>query len=131
MALAAGPERQIGKLVITNIGLMLSGALEAPLLDADTIVAEGGKITAIGKRADCDIDDARVKIDAHGCALAPGLIDSHVHPVFGDWTPRQSQLNWIDSFLHGGVTTMVSAGEVHLPGRPRDVVGVKALAITA
>jgi enamidase len=131
MALATGPEQQLGKLVITNIGLMLSGDLKAPLLDADTIVAEGGKITAIGKRADCDIDDASVKIDAHGCALAPGLIDSHVHPVFGDWTPRQSQLNWIDSFLHGGVTTMVSAGEVHLPGRPRDVVGVKALAITA
>ena len=63
--------------------------------------------------------------------LAPGLIDSHVHPVFGDWTPRQQQLNWIDSFLHGGVTTMISAGEVHLPGRPKDVVGVKALAITA
>ncbi len=131
MALAAGPEKQIGKLVIRNIGLLLSGALEAPVLDADTIVAENGRIVAIGKAADCDTGDARVTIDAHGCALAPGLIDSHVHPVFGDWTPRQSQLNWIDSFLHGGVTTMVSAGEVHLPGRPRDVVGVKALAITA
>jgi enamidase len=33
--------------------------------------------------------------------------------------------------MHGGVTSMVSAGEVHLPGRARDVVGVKALAITA
>ena len=75
--------------------------------------------------------EATTVIDAKGTALCPGLIDSHVHPVFGDWTPRQSQLNWIDSFLHGGVTTMVSAGEVHLPGRPRDVVGLKALAITA
>ena len=131
MALAAGPETQVGKLVISNIGIFLSGALEAPILDADTIVAEGGKITAIGKRADCDTGDARVTIDAHGCAVSPGLIDSHVHPVFGDWTPRQSQIGWIDSFLHGGVTTMVSAGEVHLPGRPRDVIGVKALAITA
>ncbi|MBN9510607.1 MAG: amidohydrolase family protein [Alphaproteobacteria bacterium] len=131
MALAAGPEKQVGKLVITNIGLMLSGKLEAPLLDADTVVAEGGKIVALGKQADCDTGEARTRIDAHGCALAPGLIDSHVHPVFGDWTPRQSQLGWIDSFLHGGVTTMVSAGEVHLPGRPRDVVGLKALAITA
>ena len=63
--------------------------------------------------------------------IAPGLIDSHVHPVAGDWTPRQSQLNWIDSCLHGGVTTMVSAGEVHTPGRPRDIVGLKAMAITA
>jgi enamidase len=131
MALAAGPEKQVGKLVVTNIGLLLSGALEAPILDADTIVAEGGRIVAIGKRADCDVGEARVTIDAHGCAVSPGLIDSHVHPVFGDWTPRQGQFGWIDSFLHGGVTTMVSAGEVHLPGRPRDIVGVKALAITA
>ena len=61
----------------------------------------------------------------------PGLIDSHVHPVFGDWTPRQGQLGWIDSTLNGGVTTMISAGEVHLPGRPRDIVGLKALAVTA
>jgi len=131
MAIAAGPEQQLGKLVIVNVGLMLSGALEAPLLDADTIVAEGGKIAAVGKRADLDTVGARVTIDAHGCAVGPGLIDSHVHPVFGDWTPRQNQLGWIESFLNGGVTSMVSAGEVHLPGRPRDIVGVKALAITA
>ena len=26
---------------------------------------------------------------------------------------------------------MISAGETHLPGRPRDIVGLKALAITA
>ena len=70
-------------------------------------------------------------IDAKGSALVPGLIDSHVHPVAGDWTPRQNQLGWIDSCLHGGVTTMISAGEVHTPGRPRDIVGLKALAITA
>ena len=63
--------------------------------------------------------------------MSPGLIDSHVHPVAGDWTPRQNQLGWIDSCLHGGVTTMISAGEVHTPGRPRDIVGLKALAITA
>jgi enamidase len=63
--------------------------------------------------------------------VAPGLIGSHVHPVFGDWTPRQNQLGWIDSCLNGGVTTMISAGEVHLPGRPKDAVGVKALAIAA
>ncbi len=131
MALAAGPEKQQGKLVVRNIGLLLSGALEQPILDADTVVAEHGRITAIGHEKDCDTDGARVVIDAHGTALAPGLIDSHVHPVFGDWTPRQNQLGWVESCLHGGVTTMISAGEVHLPGRPRDIVGLKALAITA
>lgn len=131
MALATGPEKQLGKLVIRNIGLLLSGALEAPILDADTVIAEDGRITAVGREADCDTSEARVTIDAHGCALSPGLVDSHVHPVFADWTPRQNQLGWIESSLHGGVTTMVSAGEVHLPGRPRDIIGLKALAITA
>ncbi len=119
------------KLVIKNIGLMLSGALEAPVIDADTLVAEDGRITAFGKQGDCDTGDATTTVDAKGVTLCPGLIDSHVHPVFGDWTPRQSQLNWIDSSMHGGVTTMISAGEVHLPGRPRDPKGVVALAITA
>jgi enamidase len=131
MAEVQGAGGYAGRLVIRNIGLMLSGDLDRPILDADTIVADNGRITAIGRAKNLDTGSAKVEIDAKGTAVAPGLIDSHVHPVFGDWTPRQSQLNWIDSFLHGGVTTMISAGEVHLPGRPKDVVGVKALAITA
>ena len=59
----------------------------------------------------------------------PGLIDSHAHPVFGDYTPRQRTSDFIESSLHGGVTTMISAGEPHVPGRPKDIVGLKALAI--
>src|SRR5437879_10742904 len=124
---ATGPS----KLVIRNIGLLLSGALEKPILDADTIVAENGKISAIGRLKDVDTAGAATIVDANGTTVAPGLIDSHVHPVAGDWTPRQNQTGWIDSYLHGGVTTMISAGEVHMPGRPRDVIGVKAMAIFA
>ena len=131
MALAAGPDLQRGKLAVRNIGLLLSGRLEEPILGADALLAEDGRITAVGRAADLDLGGARVTIDARGCAVSPGLIDSHVHPAFGDWTPRQNALGWIDSTLHGGVTTMVSAGEVHLPGRPRDIVGLKALAIAA
>jgi enamidase len=131
MAGPAAPEVPKGKTVIKNVGLMLSGALENPVLDADTLVAIDGRITAFGKEKDLDTDQADVTIDAHGTALCPGLIDSHVHPVFGDWTPRQNQTGWIDSSMHGGVTTMISAGEVHLPGRPKDPKGVVALAITA
>src|SRR5712672_1509856 len=119
------------KLVIRNIGLLLSGDLANPILDADTVVATGGRISAVGKEKDVDTSGATVVIDAKGTALAPGLIDSHVHPVCGDWTPRQNQLGWIDSYMHGGVTTMVSAGEVHTPGRPKDIVGLKAMAIFA
>jgi enamidase len=119
------------RLVIRNIGLLLSGDLQKPILDADTVVALDGRITAVGKEKDIDTEGATLVIDARGTTLAPGLIDSHVHPVAGDWTPRQNQIGWIDSYLHGGVTTMISAGEVHTPGRPKDVVGLKAMAIFA
>lgn len=124
---AGGPS----KLVIRNIGLLLSGDLQKPILDADAIVAIDGRISAVGRARDLDLSGAGTVIDAKETAVAPGLIDSHVHPVAGDWTPRQSQINWIDSYLHGGVTTMISAGEVHMPGRPKDIVGVKAMAIFA
>ncbi len=124
---SANPSR----LVIRNIGLLLSGDLQHPILDADTVVVNGDRIAAVGREADVDTSSATVTVDARGTALAPGLIDSHVHPVCGDWTPRQNQLGWIDSYLHGGVTTMISAGEVHTPGRPKDIVGLKAMAIFA
>ena len=131
MAGPSGRTAPKGKTVIRNVGLMLSGALENPVLDADALIAIDGRISAFGKEKDIDAGGADLMIDANGAALCPGLIDSHVHPVFGDWTPRQNQLNWIDSSMNGGVTTMISAGEVHLPGRPKDPKGVVALGITA
>ncbi|WP_436644309.1 amidohydrolase family protein [Microbaculum sp. FT89] len=119
------------KLVIRNIGLILSGKLEEPIHDGDCLIAIDGRISAWGYEKDLDTEGATTVIDANGVALCPGLIDSHVHPVVGDYTPRQHQLHWIDSTLHGGVTTMISAGEVHMPGRPKDIVGLKAMAIAA
>src|SRR5215831_16829405 len=119
------------RVVIRNIGLLISGELNNPVLQGDTVVAVNGRISAMGMFKDIDTNGATTVIDAKGTAIAPGFIDSHVHPVAGDWTPRQNQLGWIDSCLHGGVTTMISAGEVHMPGRPKDVLGLKAMAITA
>ena len=125
-----GPAK--GRTLVRNIGLLLSGDLAKPVLDADAILVEDGRIADLGRGAElADRGPFDATIDAHGCAVSPGLVDSHVHPVFGDWTPRKNQLGWVESFLNGGVTTMISAGEVHLPGRPRDILGVKALAITA
>ncbi|MCY4259618.1 MAG: amidohydrolase family protein [Rhodobacteraceae bacterium] len=118
-------------LVIRNIGLILTGKIEQPILDGDCVVAKDGVIDSCGFAADIDAGNADTVIDAAGVALAPGLIDSHVHPVIGDYTPRQHQLHWIDSTLNGGVTMMISAGEVHMPGRPKDIVGLKAMAIAA
>jgi enamidase len=114
--------------LVRNVGLLVSGDLGRPLLDADSLLLQDGVIAAIGRGLD---EDADTVIDARGTTVLPGLIDSHVHPVFGDFTPRQRTVDFLDSALNGGVTTAISAGEVHLPGRPRDIVGLKALAIVA
>ncbi|MCP4689547.1 MAG: amidohydrolase family protein, partial [Desulfobacterales bacterium] len=115
--------------LIQNVGLMLSGDVEQPVLDANRLLIRDGRIESIGSSFSPP-DGVRV-IDAGGGALCPGLIDSHCHVVLGDYSPRQQMQNFLDSMLHGGVTTAISAGEVHLPGRPRDPAGVKALAILA
>lgn len=120
--------------LITNIGTVVSGDIDAPIADADSILVEDGRIAAIGRGLEGGAGSGGrldQTIDAHGTTAFPGLIDSHAHPVFGDFTPRQQTMGFIESGLHGGVTTVISAGEVHLPGRPKDVVGLKALAIVA
>src|SRR3984885_13323944 len=114
-----------GKVAVTNIGLLLSGGIDQPSLDADTLVIDDGVIVALGTAKDGGLEGARTTVDWKGTTVAPGLIDSHVHPVFGDWTPRQNQMGWIESNLNGGGTTMISAGEVQFPGPPQDVLGVK------
>ena len=117
------------KTLVRNIGRLVSGDIRRPLLDADFARA-ARRCHRGGSGADLD-EDADTVIDAHGTTVLPGLIDSHVHPVFGDFTPRQRTIDFLDSALNGGVTTAISAGEVHLPGRPKDIVGLKALAIVA
>ena len=108
--------------LVRNIGTLVSGDIGRPLLDADSLVIREGRIAAVGRGLD---EDADTVIDARGTTVTPGLIDSHVHPVFGDFTPRQRTIDFIDSGMNGGVTTAIS------PGRPRDIVGLKALAIVA
>ena len=116
---------QKGRTLIKNIGVFLTGDIANPIAGSDCLLIEDGLIvgTAYG--------DADRVIDAAGCGIAPGLIDGHCHPVFGDWTPRQNQIGWIEMNVNGGVTSFISAGEVHLPGRPKDAEGVKALAMVA
>ncbi|MEM7347554.1 MAG: amidohydrolase family protein [Chloroflexota bacterium] len=119
----------MSRVIIENIGKIVSGDINTPFVEGDTIVVETGKIEAVGHRDTLVTAGAIQVIDADGCMVWPGLIDSHVHPVVGDYTPRQQTSNFIDSCLHGGVTRMISAGEVHIPGRPNDALGLKSLAI--
>lgn len=113
---------------IVNLGGVCTGDLRDPFVEADTMLIADGRIVEIGAAADGRSGQV---IDARGCIAAPGLIDSHVHTVMGDWTPRQNAIGFLESYAHGGLTRVLSASEVHLPGRPRDPAGVKALALTA
>jgi enamidase len=116
---------------IVNIGTIVSGDLAEPIVNGDTIVTEDDRIRLVGSASGAEVDACDVVIDAAGAVAAPGLIDSHVHITFGDYTPRQQTVGYLESYLHGGTTTAISASEVHVPGRPRDSDGVKALAVAA
>jgi enamidase len=92
---------------------------------------EDGLIASVGTLSNSDTSNCDVIIDADGATVIPGLIDSQIHNTFGDYTPRQKTVGFLESYLHGGTTTAISASEVHVPGRPKDPEGVKALAVAA
>jgi enamidase len=117
------------KTAIVNLGTIVSGDWRDPFVKGDSILMADGKITAIGSSA--SLKDYDVVIDADGATAVPGFIDSQVHNTFGDWTPRQKTVGFLESYTHGGTTTAISASEVHVPGRPKDPEGVKALAVAA
>ncbi len=117
---------------LVNIGTLVTGVLSAPRLEAESLLVEDGRISAIGPAGRTNAAHADAVIDCRGTTVMPGLIDSHCHVVLGDYTPRQKTVDFLDSYVHGGITSVVSAGEgVHAPGRPHDPVAAKALAIAA
>ena len=92
------------RVALVNIGTIVSGDLNAPLADGDTIITEGERIVTVGTASASEVDACDVVIDAGGATAIPGLIDSHVHITFGDFTPRQQTVGYLESYLHGGVT---------------------------
>ena len=119
------------KTAIVNLGVILTGDWREPVAPGDSIVMDEGRIVHVGTAAASQIAACDVVIDADGAIAIPGLIDSHVHITFGDYTPRQRTVGFLESYVHGGTTTSISASEVHVPGRPKDPEGVKALAVAA
>jgi len=116
---------------IVNIATILSGDWRDPYVPGDSILLADGKIETVGSITTSQLGACDVVIDADGATAAPGLIDSQIHNTFGDYTPRQKTVGFLESYVHGGTTTAISASEVHVPGRPKDPEGVKALAIAA
>lgn len=98
--------------LIKNIGEFFTGDLAQPVAPVKSILIDDGKIAALNPPS----DRADTVLDAAGGAVMPGLVDGHVHPMFGEWTPAQDTIGWIGNYLHGGTTSMISAGELHVPG---------------
>jgi enamidase len=119
------------KTAVVNLGRIVTGDWRDPLVSGDGILMEEGRIVAVGTLSADAVSSCDVVVDAGGATAIPGLIDSHVHITFGDYTPRQRTVGFLESYVHGGVTTSISASEVHVPGRPKDPEGVKALALAA
>ena len=119
------------KTAIVNLGAILTGDWRDPYAKGDAIVMADGKITQVGTADSAALKACDVVIDAGGATAIPGLIDSQVHNTFGDYTPRQKTVGFLESYVHGGTTTCIGASEVHVPGRPKDPEGVKALAVAA
>jgi enamidase len=116
-------------LAITNLAKIVTGDIDRPVAEGDTIIVRDAKIEAVGSRKELKPESAEVLVDAGGMTAMPGLIDPHIHPMLGDWSPRHSVMGLLEGALHGGVTSMLSQGIVHMEGRPRDAYSTKALAI--
>ncbi|HWK95398.1 MAG TPA: amidohydrolase family protein [Pseudolabrys sp.] len=98
---------------IKNIGEFFTGDLARPQLPVKSLLIADKRIAAFDPPADTKADAV---LDAGNSAVMPGLVDGHVHPVFGEWTPTQDAIGWIGNYVHGGTTTMISASELHVPG---------------
>ena len=103
------------RIAIVNLGCIVTGDWREPFAQGEAILAEDGKITKVGGVSDADLAACDVVIDADGATAIPGLIDSQVHNTFGDYTPRQKTVGFLESYVHGGVTTAISASEVPEP----------------
>jgi len=101
------------RILIRNIGEFFTGNLQQPVAQVSSMAIADGLIESLDPADESGFDEI---IDAAGSAVVPGLIDGHVHPVLGQWTPTQEASGWINHYLHGGTTTMLSACELHAPG---------------
>ena len=122
-----------GTVLVKNIGTLVSGDFHKGILKADTVVVKNGIIDQIGYEKELDCHNPDHEIDVQGQVVCPGFIDPHVHNTVDDYAPMTQTVNWMESYLWYGITTILSEGEQG-PGYPRffdDPIGAKAMAIAA
>ncbi len=100
--------------LISNIGQLISNdpnlgdQSELGISLNSALIIEGGRIAWIGDNESAPSADS--KIDAEGCAVIPGFVDSHSHAIFAgdrlnDFTARMAG----KKYATGGIATTISA----------------------
>lgn len=102
------------QVLLHNIGEAFTGIFEQPAAELDAIVIDDGVISSFDGQA---ADQPDLRIDCKGMTVAPGLVDTHVHPTLGDYGTKQQSVGYLQQMVHGAVTRVMSAGEVHVAGR--------------
>lgn len=94
------------QIAITNVSVIPMDRNE--VLRNQTVVIEGGKITAIGPSKSTKVPQGAQLINGKGKFLIPGLVDAHVHLLSSDQFPL---------YVVHGVTTVFN-----LEGRPAHLI---------
>ena len=76
------------------------------MLQAQTVIVEGDRITAIGPVGEIQVPEDATLVDGTGKYLLPGLTDMHVHIYSDDGVRDLEDLNPL--YLNHGVTSIVS-----------------------
>ncbi|MCI8540574.1 MAG: dihydroorotase [Erysipelotrichaceae bacterium] len=100
--------------------ILIKGALICPrdneLIQRDVLLDESGILKIA---AQIEEDKAQV-IEAHGCLLAPGLIDVHVHLREPGYTHKETIASGTMAAAHGGFTTIMAMPNLNpVPDDPK------------
>ena len=119
----------MSKTIIRNIGIIVSGDHEKPLIAGDTICTDGAKIVFAGPEAEAPKLDYTLDIDANGLTVCPGIIDADAHPPLANYLSEFKAYDWVDNYAAAGITSLVSVGSNMFPGAAADVASAKAQAV--
>lgn len=99
-AAAQAPER--GSFAFTNVNVVPMDSER--VLEDQTVVVEGGRITALGPAAATEVPPGATQIDGQGRYLMPGLSEMHGHIPFTNANGEAEDVLML--FLAGGATTV-------------------------
>jgi imidazolonepropionase-like amidohydrolase len=114
-ALAVSPRASAAEVLAIVGATVLPSPTARPLPDA-VVLMQGGKITAVGTRAEVPVPSGAEQIDGRGLTLAAGFWNCHVHFTGPEWVgadaaPRERLTEAMERMLTSrGFTSVVDAG---------------------